>query len=125
MYMSAILGIDTSLYEAAALDGAVRWQQHRNITLPLMLPTVIMLFILGLGQIFRSDFGLFYQVPMNQGALYPVTQTIDTYVYRALLKTNDVGMSSAASFVQSVVGFAFIMISNKIVRIFDKKSALF
>ena len=125
MYMSAILGIDTSLYEAAALDGAARWQQHRNITLPLMLPTVIMLFILGLGQIFRSDFGLFYQVPMNQGALYPVTQTIDTYVYRALLKTNDVGMSSAASFVQSVVGFAFIMISNKIVRIFDKKSALF
>lgn len=125
MYMSTILGIDPSLYEAATLDGATRWQQHKNITLPLIVPTVVMLLILNLGQIFRSDFGLFYQVPMNQGALYPVTQTIDTYVYRALLKTNDVGMSSAASFVQSIVGFVFIVVSNKIVSKLDDSSALF
>ena len=81
--------------------------------------------ILSLGQIFRSDFGLFYQVPMNQGSLYSVTQTIDTYVYRALLKTNDVGMSSAASFVQSVVGFIFIVGANKVVSHLDENSKLF
>lgn len=125
LYLSSILGIDQSLYEAATLDGASRWQQHKNITLPLLRPTIIMLFILNLGQIFRSDFGLFYQVPMNQGALADVTQTIDTYVYRALLKFNDVGMSSAASFIQSVVGFIFIVTANKIVSKVDKSSALF
>jgi putative aldouronate transport system permease protein len=125
LYMSTILGIDPSLYEAATLDGATRWQQHKKITIPLMIPTIVMLFILSLGQIFRSDFGLFYQVPMNQGALYPVTQTIDTYVYRALLKTNDVGMSSAASFVQSVVGFIFIVGANKVVSRLDENSKLF
>ena len=90
-----------------------------------MVPTIVMLFILSLGQIFRSDFGLFYQVPMNQGSLYSVTQTIDTYVYRALLKTNDVGMSSAASFVQSVVGFLFIVGANKVVSHLDENSKLF
>ena len=84
-----------------------------------------MLFVLNLGQIFRSDFGLFYQVPMNQGALFSVTQTIDTYVYRALLQLNDVGMSSAASFIQSVVGFIFIVTANKIVSKIDSDSALF
>ena len=125
LYMSTILGIDPSLYEAATLDGATRWQQHRKITIPLMVPTIVMLFILSLGQVFRSDFGLFYQVPMNQGALYSVTQTIDTYVYRALLKTNDVGMSSAASFVQSIVGFIFVVVANKVVGKLDESSALF
>jgi putative aldouronate transport system permease protein len=125
LYLSSIVGIDTSLYEAAALDGATRWQQHRKITIPLLKPTIIMLVILSMGQIFRSDFGLFYQVPMNQGALYDVTQTIDTYVYRALLQRNDIGMSSAASFIQSVVGFIFIMVANYIVRKLDRKSSLF
>ena len=125
LYLSSILGIDPSLYEAATLDGATRWQQHKNITIPLLKPMLIMMFILNLGQIFRSDFGLFYQVPMSQGALFPVTQTIDTYVYRALLKSNNVGMSSAASFLQSVVGFIFIVGANKIVSKFDKSSSLF
>lgn len=125
LYLASILGIDHSLYEAAALDGASRWKQHLKVTLPLLMPTIIMLFILNLGQIFRSDFGLFYQVPMNQGALYSVTQTIDTYVYRALLQRNDIGMSSAASFIQSIVGFMFIMISNKVVSKLDKNSSLF
>ena len=125
LYLSSIVGIDNSLYEAAALDGATRWQQHRKITIPLLKPTIIMLMILNIGQIFRSDFGLFYQVPMDQGALYSVTHTIDTYVYRALLQRNDVGMSSAASFIQSVVGFVFIILSNQIVRKLDEKSSLF
>ncbi|SCP98683.1 ABC transporter permease [Anaerobium acetethylicum] len=125
LYLSSIIGIDTSYYEAAQLDGATKWQQHRLITLPLLKPTIIMLLILSMGQIFRSDFGLFYQVPMHQGVLNPVTQTIDTYVYNALLKVNDVGMSSAASFIQSVVGFIFIVVANKIVSKADKSSALF
>lgn len=125
MYLSSILGIDSSLYESAALDGASRWQQHKSITIPLLKPTIIMMFILQLGQVFRSDFGLFYQVPMNQGALFSVTQTIDTYVYRALLELNDIGMSSAASFIQSVVGFILIVVANKIVARVDKRSTLF
>lgn len=125
LYLSSLLGIDKSYYEAAMLDGASRWQQIRLITLPLLKPTVIMLVILNLGQIFRSDFGLFYQVPMNQGTLYSTTQTIDTYVYRALLVNNNIGMSAAASFVQSVVGFIFIVAANAIVRKVDSNSSLF
>lgn len=125
LYLSSIVGIDRSYYEAAEVDGATKWQQIRKITLPLLRPTIIMLFILQMGQIFRSDFGLFYQVPMNQGALFKVTQTIDTYVYRALLVNNDVRLSSAASFIQSVVGFAFIVAANMIVKRVDRKSSLF
>lgn len=125
LYLSSVVGIDPSLYEAAALDGATRWQQHIRVTIPLLKPTIIMMMILNMGQIFRSDFGLFYQVPMDQGALYSVTQTIDTYVYRALLQRNDVGMSSAASFIQSVVGFIFIVTANQIVKKADEKNSLF
>ncbi len=125
LYLSSLLGIDKSYYEAAMLDGASKWQQIRMITLPLLKPTIIMLVILNLGQVFRSDFGLFYQVPMNQGALYPTTQTIDTYVYRALLVNNNIGMSAAASFLQSVVGFIFIVSANAIVRKADANSSLF
>lgn len=125
LYLSSILGIDSSYYEAATIDGATKWQQIRKITLPLVKPTIIMLVILGIGQIFRSDFGLFYQVPMNQGALYGTTQTIDTYVYRALMVNNNYGMSAAASFLQSVVGFVFIVTANAIVSKVDRKSSLF
>lgn len=125
LYLSSIIGIDPSLYEAAQLDGATKWQRHLRITFPLLKPTIIMLFIMNVGQIFRSDFGLFYQVPMNQGALYSVTQTIDTYVYRALLQRNDIAMSSAASFIQSIVGFIFIITTNRIVRKYDENSSLF
>ncbi len=125
LYLSTLLGIDKSYYEAAMLDGASKWQQIRTITIPLLKPTIIMLMILSIGQIFRSDFGLFYQVPMRQGALLNATQTIDTYVYTALLVNNNFGMSAAASFVQSVVGFVFIVIANKIVTLFDSRSSLF
>lgn len=125
LYLASLLGIDKSYYEAAMLDGASKWQQIKKITIPLLKPTIIMLVILNMGQIFRSDFGLFYQVPMNQGALYSVTQTIDTYVFRALLVNNNFGMSAAASFLQSVVGFIFIVTANGIVRKIDKNSSLF
>ena len=125
LYLATILGIDNSYYEAAMLDGATKWQQIKRITLPLLKPTVIMLVILNLGQIFRSDFGLFYQVPMNQGALYSTTQTIDTYVYRALMVNNNIGMSAAASFLQSIFGFIFILKANKIIGHFDKSNTVF
>jgi len=125
LYLSSIVSIDHSYYEAATLDGATKWQQIRKITLPLIKPTIIMLVILNTGQIFRSDFGLFFQVPMSQGALYQTTQTIDTYVYRALMVNNNFGMSAAASFMQSIVGFIFIVAANAVVRRLDEKSSLF
>lgn len=125
LYLSTLLGIDNSLYEAAMIDGATKWQQIKSITIPLLKPTIIMLTIMNIGQIFRSDFGLFYQVPMDQGALYSTTQTIDTYVYRALLVNNNFGMSAAASFLQSIVGFIFIVTANAIVNKLDSNSSLF
>jgi len=125
LYLASLLGIDRSYYEAAMLDGASKWQQIKAITIPLLKPTIIVLVILNLGQVFRSDFGLFYQVTMDQGALYSTTQTIDTYVYRALLVNNNLGMSAAASFLQSVVGFIFIIAANGLVRKLDKNSSLF
>ena len=125
LYLASILGIDRSYYEAAMLDGASKWQQIKTITIPLLKPTIIMLMILSVGQIFRSDFGLFYQVPMHQGALLNATQTIDTYVYTALLVNNNFGMSAAASFVQSIVGFIFIIGANWVVKQLDSSNSIF
>lgn len=125
LYYSSIVGFSQDYYEAAELDGATKWQQITHITLPLLRPTIITLLILQLGQIFRSDFGLFYQVPMNQGALFEVTDTIDTFVYRALLKTPNIGMSSAAGFIQSVVGFVFILAANGVIRKLSPSDSLF
>ena len=125
IYLSSIVGIDASLYEAAELDGATKWQQIRDITLPLLKPTVIMLVTLSMGMIFRSDFGLFYQVPRNQGLLYPVTDTIDTYVFRALINDGNISMSSAAAFYQSVVCFITMMVFNGIMNKRNKEAALF
>lgn len=125
IYLATIVGISPDYYEAARLDGATKWQQIKHITLPLLRPVIIMLTILAIGRIFYSDFGLFYQVPMDSGQLYDVTQTIDTYVYRGLMKLGDVGMSSAAGFYQSIVGFVLVMSSNFLVRKIERDSALF
>ena len=125
IYIASISGIDKSLYEAAKLDGATKMQQIFRITLPIIRPMIILMLLMSIGRIFNSDFGLFLQVPMNSGTLYETTQTIDTYVYRALMERNDVSMSSAASVFQAVLGFALVMTSNLIVRKIDKDSALF
>lgn len=125
IFMASISGIDKSLYEAAALDGATKLQQIFRITLPMLKPTVITLTLMSIGRIFYSDFGLFYQVPQNSGALYNVTQTIDTYVYRGLMELNDVGMSAAAGFYQSIVGLILVLAANAIVRRMDADNALF
>lgn len=125
IYLSSIAGINKSLYEAAKVDGATKMQQIFRITLPMLKPTIITLFIMQVGRIFYSDFGLFLQVPMNSGALYNVTQTVDTYVYRALMMLNQIGKASAASVYQSVVGFLVVLAANGIVRRFDKENAMF
>ena len=125
VYMASIAGIDKSIYEAATIDGAGKVKQIFTITLPMLKPTIIMLVLMSIGRIFYSDFGLFYQVPQNSGSIFSTTQTIDTYVYRGLMELNDVGMSAAAGFYQSIVGFALVLIANHIVRKADHENALF
>lgn len=125
VYFATIIGFDKTYYEAAVVDGASTWQQITRITLPLLKPTVIILTIMALGRMFASDFGLFYQVPQNSGMLYTTTTTIDTFVYRTLMQDHDVGRSLAAGFLQSVLGFCVVMITNAIVRKVDSESALF
>ena len=125
LYYASVIGIDGALYEAAVVDGASRWQRIRHIILPSLRGTIITLTLMSVGRIFYSDFGLFYQVPMDSGLLYDVTNTIDTYVYRGLLKLNDVGRASAAGFYQSIVGFVIVLGANFAVRRIDKENALF
>ncbi|WP_073277336.1 ABC transporter permease [Anaerocolumna jejuensis] len=124
VYLATILGFDRAYYESALVDGANRWKQFKYITLPLLKPTIIMLTLMAVGRIFYSDFGLFYQVPMNQGALYSTTNTIDTYVYRGLLQLGNISMSAAAGLYQSVIGFILVLGANMLVRRVDKDSAL-
>ena len=125
VYLSAIMGIDKELYEAAEVDGATKWYQIRKITIPLLTAIMSVLILMGLGGIFRGNFGLFYQLPLNSGALFRVTNVIDTYVYRALMTMGDIGMSSAAGFYQSIVGFILVFVSNLIVRRVDESKSLF
>jgi len=125
VYMASIAGIDPGLYESARIDGAGKLRQIFHITLPLLKPTVIIMVLMSIGRIFASDFGLFYQVPMDSGALYNVTQTIDTYVYRGLMRYGNVGMSSAAGLFQSVVGFVLVLTANHIVRRASPDNSLF
>ncbi|GIP50493.1 putative multiple-sugar transport system permease YteP [compost metagenome] len=125
VYLAAITGFDRSLYEAAMIDGAGKWRQIRSITIPLLKPLIIIMTLLAIGRIFYADFGLFYNVPRNSGALYPVTNVIDTYVYRGLNATGEMGMATAAGFYQSIIGFILVITSNYTVRKLDKDSALF
>ena len=125
IYYASVVGIDTGLQEAAAIDGATRWQRIWHVTLPGLKNTIITLTLLNVGRIFYSDFGLFYQVPMDSGPLYNVTNTIDTYVYRGLMQSNNLGMSSAAGLYQSLVGFVLVLTANLIVRKISKEDALF
>ncbi len=125
LYYATVIGIDSALYEAAAIDGAGRWKQVWHVTLPGLKTTIITMVLLSVGRMFFSDFGLFYQVPMHSGLLADVTDTIDVYVYKGLTQLNDIGRSSAAGFLQSVLGFMLIVVVNYIVRKLDKDSALF
>ncbi|MBC1812926.1 sugar ABC transporter permease [Listeria booriae] len=125
VYLAAIAGINRNYYEAAMIDGAGKWQQIRHVTIPALTPLIIILTILNVGKIFNSDFGLFYQLPRNSGPLFPVTDVIDTYVYRGLTSLGDISMSAAAGLYQSVVGFILVMLTNYIVKKIDPEYALF
>ena len=125
IYIAGIAGIDKSFYEAAVLDGASKWKQITQITLPCLKSSIITLALLNIGRIFYSDFGLFYQVPQNSGTLFNVTNTIDTYVYRAMISAGSLGRSAAAGFIQSIVGFLLVLLSNFVVRKFSKENAIF
>ncbi|MGL4382159.1 MAG: ABC transporter permease [Bacilli bacterium] len=125
IYLSALAGIDRSMYEAAIIDGASKWQQIKFITLPSLKPMIIILTILAIGGIMYSDFGLFYQVPKDNPQLYEVTQTLDIYVFNSLKILNRPALSAAAGLFQSTVGFFLILIVNFIVRKIDATKALF
>lgn len=125
VYLAAIIGIDKTYYEAAMIDGATKWQQIRFITIPMIKPLIFILTILNVGKIFNSDFGLFYQLPRDSGALYSVTNTIDTFVYRGLMTLGDIGMSTAAGLYQAFVGLILVLLTNYIVRKKDSDNALF
>ena len=125
MYISTLTGIPNDYYEAAVIDGATKWQQIRRITLPCLKSMMIVLTILAIGRIFYADFGLFFQLPRDSGPLYQATQVIDTYVYRALKETGNVGMAAAASLYQSIVGFVLVVGANLVVRRIEPDSALF
>ncbi|WP_159741731.1 ABC transporter permease [Erysipelothrix aquatica] len=125
IYFASIMGIDPTYYEAAKIDGANRWQQIRHVTIPQIVPLISILMILAVGNIMRADFGLFYNVPRNSGPLTPVTQVLDTFVYKGLAASGDLGMSSAAGLYQSVVGLVILVGANSIVRKLDPDSSLF
>lgn len=125
VYLAAITGIDSTLYEAAVIDGATKPQQVRYITLPSIKPMIIMMFILSIGRIFYSDFGLFYQV--TQGiprSIYNVSATIDTFVYQSLRSSMPYGMIAAPTFIQSVACCITILLANALIRRIDPDNAL-
>ncbi len=125
VYLASITGIDSSLYEAAVLDGASKFQQARYITLPSLKPIIIMMFIMAVGRIFSSDFGLFYQVTRGAGQpLTPVVATFDVKIYQMVTTSTKLGQNAAASMFQSIIGCITILTANAIVRKVDKSSAL-
>lgn len=124
IYLAAIVGIDKSLYEAAAIDGASRVKQIMYITIPSIMPVITILTLLKIGRIFYGDFGLFWNIPKNMGVLYNVTNVIDTYVYRALVQAGDIGMATASGLYQATVGFILVLAANFVVRRFNKENAL-
>ncbi len=126
LYLASITGIDQSLYEAAVMDGATKWQQTIHITLPSIKPVFIMMLILDCGKIFNSDFGLFYQVPGGiPASLYSTVSTFDTYIYQAIKSpATPIGRTAAASFFQAICSCATIILANQIVRKIDKENSL-
>ena len=128
IYLATLAGLDEQLYEAAAIDGAGKWKQFRYITLPQLMPVIVMLQILAVGRIFNGDFDMFYSLPNGSGTIKDVTQTIDVYVYNTLKKgglRNSFGYSGAAALFQSVVGFILILTTNAIIRKHQPDMALF
>jgi putative aldouronate transport system permease protein len=125
IYLAALTGIDHSLYESARIDGATKLQQIRYITIPLLRPTIVVLTLLAIGRIMNSDFGMFYALVGDSAQIYPTVDVIDTFVFRSLKGSGDMGMAAAASFYQSVLAFVLVYYSNRIARKYESGSALF
>lgn len=125
IYLATITGMDTSVYEAAEIDGANAWQRIKHITLPLLIPTIVTMSLLSIGRLLRGNFDMFYQLIGNNGMLYESTDIIDTYIFRALLSSPNIGMSSAVGFLQSVLCFIIILVVNKAVKMYEKDYSLF
>ena len=123
--MSVLSGIDNSLYEAADIDGASTWQKIRYITVPALTPMITVMLLLSVGNVMRSDTGLFYQVTRNSGVLYGTTQVIDSYVLNQIFKNSNFGFTAATSFFQSVVGLLLMLFANGMVRRIEPENALF
>ncbi|RKI85945.1 sugar ABC transporter permease [bacterium 0.1xD8-71] len=125
IYLAAITGMDSSLNEAAAIDGANRFQIMTKITLPLITPTIVVMTLLSLGKIMYGDFGMIYALVGDNGLLYSTTDIIDTYVFRALRQVGDVSQSTAIGLFQSVIGFVMVYGSNWLARKFYPDGALY
>jgi putative aldouronate transport system permease protein len=125
IYIAAIAGVDVECFEAASLDGASVFQKIRYITLPGIMNTIIIIFLLNIGRILRGDFQMFYQIVGNNGQLFNATDVIDTYVFRSLINSGDIGMTAAASFYQSFFCFIIIMAVNAVIKRINKDYALF
>jgi len=125
VYLAAIAGMDQEMFEAADIDGASAWQKIRYITIPSLVPTMMVLVLMAIGNIFRGDFGLFYQTVKSSALLQPSTDIIDTYVFRLLINNANIGVSAAVGLYQSVLCFITIMICNKLVKIVNPDYALY
>lgn len=125
IYYAALMGIDSTLFDAAAVDGAGDWKIIKHIILPCLIPIVSIMTILKIGGIFRADFGLFYQLTRDSGALYSTTDVIDTYVFRMMRQMGEMGISSAIGLLQSIVGLVMVLITNKVSKLIDSENGLF
>jgi putative aldouronate transport system permease protein len=125
IYLAVITSIDPEQYEAAAIDGAGKWKQFLNITLPNLIPVIVLLQILAVGRIFGSDFDMFYTLPNGAAVVKDVTYTLDIFVYNMLRSGSPIGYPAAAAFLQSIVGFILIMVTNSVVKKTRPELALF
>ena len=125
VYLAAITGLDQEMFEAASIDGANAWQKIRYLTIPSLRATMMTLVLLAIGNIFRGDFGLFYQTVKSNAILEPMTDVIDTYVFRLLIDTGNIGVSAAAGLFQSVLCFVTITVCNKLVKMVNPDYALY
>lgn len=125
VYLAAITGLDQEMFEAASIDGASAWQKIKYITIPSLVPTMVIMVLLAIGNIFRGDFGMFYQTVKTSALLQPVTDVIDTYVFRLLITNSDIGVSAAAGLYQSVLCFITITVCNKLVKKIDPDYSLY
>ncbi len=125
VFLAAIVGIDGELFEAAKIDGASRWQQIKSITIPLLMPTVMILMLLQVGKIFYGDFAMMYSIIRDNGLLLPVTDVIDTYVFRALRLSGDPAQAMAVGLYQAITGFVLVYGANRLIRRLFPEGALF